>query len=172
LVDGVLIEKAMGAREACLAMYLGSLLIQFVRPRRLGIVGGADMLLRLAPQLVRMPDVCFVSHEQIRDLNAQWRPIMDFAPELAVEVLSESNTPAEMAQKRAEYFAAGTRLVWEIDAATRTVQVFTGPDAFTQLHESDTLTGGDVLPGFTLNLTEFFNDPLLTLDFRDGPASP
>ena len=65
-----------------------------------------------------------------------------------------------MARKRREYFAAGTRLVWEVNPRRRTVTVYTGPRTSTRLTETDTLTGGDVLPGFSLPLAELFADPL------------
>ena len=107
---------------------------------------------------VRMPDVGFVSAEQYR----QWRRRRPrhrrlLAPALAVEVLSKSNTRAEMAQqRRAEYFASGSRLVWEIDLC-KTVAVYTSPTKRTVLTEGDALDGGDVVPGFTLSLAELFD---------------
>src|SRR5438552_6952402 len=64
LVDGTLVEKAMGFRESLVAATLIRILGAFVTPRRLGVVAGADATLRLAPGLVRMPDVAFVSRER------------------------------------------------------------------------------------------------------------
>ena len=78
------------------------------------------------------------------------------APDLAVEVLSESNTPAEMARKRQEYFTAGVRLVWFVDPDARTEEVYTAPDQSTVVNEEGTLDGGAVLPGFTLPLRDLF----------------
>ena len=80
----------------------------------------------------------------------------DFAPDLAVEVLSESNTPREMEQKLRDYFAAGTSLVWYLDPRDRTVRVFTAVDRMTPLDESGILDGGDVLPGFRLAVRDWF----------------
>jgi Uma2 family endonuclease len=73
-------------------------------------------------------------------------------------VLSAGNTPGEMARKRQEYFAAGVHLVWQVDPNARTVEVFTAPDQSTVLHETQTLTGGTLLPGFTLPLQELFGE--------------
>ena len=78
------------------------------------------------------------------------------APDLAVEILSESNTPAEMERKLREYFAAGTRLVWYADPVARSVTVYTSPEGSTVLREDDTLHGNDVLPGFRLPIREWF----------------
>jgi Uma2 family endonuclease len=156
LVDGVLVEKAMGFRESFLARVLITILWSFVEPRRLGLVTGADGLMRLAPGLIRIPDIAFVSWERLPGQRVPAEPIPDLAPDLAVEVLSVGNTPAEMARKRQEYFAAGVRLAWLVDPVTRTVEVYTTDDRATTLHEADTLEGGTVLPGFTLQLQELF----------------
>jgi Uma2 family endonuclease len=83
-------------------------------------------------------------------------PIPGLAPDLVVEVLSESNTEGEMARKRREYFTAGVRIVWLIDPEGRTVEVFVSEDQSTVLDEGQTLDGGNVLPGFTLLLGELF----------------
>src|SRR5262249_41032220 len=77
-------------------------------------------------------------------------------PDLAVEVLSESNTRAEMARKREEYFRAGVQLVWEVDPDVRTVTIYSAPNSFAGLDESQTLDGGTVLPGFTLPIRRWF----------------
>jgi len=156
LVDGVLVEKAMGYREAMLAIEIGRLLGNFVKPRRLGLVAGADGMMRLTRGLVRIPDVSFVAWDRLPGGKVPREPIPDLYPTLAVEVVSESNKPRELARKRREYFAAGTRLLWQIDPATRTAEVFTGPDQSVKLDETGTVDGGDVLPRFKLSLRELF----------------
>lgn len=161
LLDGVLVEKPMGARESFLAMTLGMHLLQFVRAHRLGIVGGADCLMRIVDGRNRLPDVNYTSWGRLPTDDAHLQPIADFSPDLAVEVLSESNTPGEIAQKLREYFQSGSRLVWVVEPDDRTVAVYTAPDTFTTLTAADTLDGGAVLPGFTLPLTDLFNEPQL-----------
>jgi Uma2 family endonuclease len=156
LVDGVLVEKGMGFLESYLAGALIEILRGFVKPRHLGLVTAPDGMVRLAPGLVRIPDVAFVSWARLPGRRVPREPIPDLSPDLAVEVLSESNTADEMARKRREYFAAGVRLVWQVAPLTRTVEVYTAPEQVTVLHEEDTLEGGAVLPGFALPLREFF----------------
>jgi Uma2 family endonuclease len=156
LIDGVLVEKVMGFKEAALAMDLGRWLGNFVAAGDLGIVAGADGTLRLMPRLVRIPDVCFVSWDKLPTKEYSAEPIPDLVPDLAVEVLSEGNTPGEMSRKLKDYFFVGVRLVWFVDPEARTVQVFTAPDRSTVLAESEVLDGGDVLPGFALTLEELF----------------
>lgn len=156
LVAGVLLEKVMGWNESSLAGFLLGLLNAFVIPRNLGIVTGADGTVELMPDLVRIPDVAFTSWDRLPGRRRPTSPVPRLAPNLAVEVLSSSNTPGEMAMKRQDYFAAGAELVWEIDPAARTVLVFTSPTQSTTLTQADTLDGGAVLPGFTLPVQELF----------------
>jgi Uma2 family endonuclease len=122
-------------------------------------VAGEAGMLRLAPGLIRIPDVSFVSRAQLVGRRIKRSAAPDLAPDLAIEVLSEGNTDLEMARKLDDYFGAGTRLVWYFDPVQKTVSVYTSPQAVTVLGESDTLDGGEVLQGFTLSLTEFFEEP-------------
>jgi Uma2 family endonuclease len=82
--------------------------------------------------------------------------IPDLAPNLAIEVLSEGNTPEEMQRKLKEYFFNGVELVWLVDLRRRTVEVYTAPDQCATLSEKDTLDGGKVLPGFALPVRQVF----------------
>jgi Uma2 family endonuclease len=158
LVDGTLVEKPMGMPESLLAAAIIESLRAFVRPRRLGLVAGEGGMMRLSSGLVRVPDVSFVSWDRLPGRRFPRQPIPNLAPNLAVEVLSESNTPAEMKRKRREYFKAGVMLIWIVDPKTRTVAVYTSVRKPTILKESQTLDGGDVLPGFALPLRELFGE--------------
>jgi Uma2 family endonuclease len=158
LVEGVLLEKTMGMRESRLAMYLGGLLDAFVLPRNLGIVAGADGTMQIVANLVRIPDVAFIAWDRFPNRKLPDEPIPLVAPNLAVEVLSASNTPAEMSIKRREYFEAGVLIVWEIDPRKRTVSVYTSATQSVTLSGDDTLDGGTVLPGFKLPLAHLFAD--------------
>lgn len=153
LVDGVLVEKPMGYEESRAGLVIGSILEVFLQDHDLGTAAGADGMMRLAPNLVRIPDVSFVLWEHLRERPG---PIAPTAPDLAVEVLSESNPRAEMQRKLEEYFSAGTQLVWYVDVRARTVTVYTAPDQFTVLDESRTLDGGNVLPGLVIPLRKLF----------------
>ena len=83
-------------------------------------------------------------------------PIPDLVPDLAVEVLSESNTCAEMSKKRGEYFSAGVRLVWLVEPDDRTVTIFTGAGQPRVFRDGEVLDGRNVLPEFALNLSNLF----------------
>jgi len=157
LVDGTLVEKAMGFEESRLAVRLGTLVNSYVDQNDLGICVGADGMMRIAPGLVRMPDLSFIAWDRLPGRESPQDPIPDLAPDLAVEVLSTGNTKAEMARKVREYFEAGVRLVWLIDPKKRTARVFSAPDRSVLVRANQALDGGDVLPGFVLVLTDLLD---------------
>jgi len=158
LIDQTLVEKAMGYEASVVAAMILRLLGNFVTPRRLGLVSGADGMFQLLDSTVRAPDVAFVSRERLPEGRIPAEAFPALAPDLAVEVLSPGNTKAEMSRKRIEYFHSGTRLVWMVDCANRSVAVYTSPSAVRVLNEEDAIDGGDVLPGFTHAVSEFFTD--------------
>jgi Uma2 family endonuclease len=157
LVDGVLVEKVMGYWESVLAIELAGLLRDFVKTRKFGTLAGEAGMLRLSPGLVRIPDLSFITRARIAQHRRALAPIPPLAPDLAIEVLSEGNTAREMARKVGEYFASGCRLVWLVDSRTRTVAVYTSVAKPIVVTEKQTLTGGDVLPGFRLPLRKLFS---------------
>lgn len=166
LVDGVLVEKTMGAIESILAMAIGGYLRAFVRKLKLGIVLGPDGPLRILFDQVRIPDVSFVSRKKFPGGKLPKDPIFNVAPDLAVEVLSPGNSKKEMDRKLNDYFTAGVELVWYIDPVTRTATVYTSLEQCETLDESQALTGGKVLPGFELPLKDLFAEVELESDLE------
>jgi Uma2 family endonuclease len=160
LVDGTLVEKTMGWYESVLAMWLGRVLGNYVEERQLGVVLGPDGPVRFRRSLIRMPDVAFVSRQQLPRKKERLPRWLDLAPELAVEVISQGNTRQEMERKLDEYFSAGVRLVWYVYPQRREVHVYTARDRSVVLTEKDLLDGGDVLPGFSVALSGLFAERL------------
>ncbi len=105
---------------------------------------------------MRLPDASFFSWDQFPNRLLPRGQILDHTPDVAVEVLSPTNTVREMDRKRGEYFAGGARVVWQVYPETRRVRVYTSVDQFDEIGEEDTLTGGAVLPGFTLSVRRWF----------------
>jgi Uma2 family endonuclease len=120
-----------------------------------GVLDGAGFL-RLRVGRVRAPDVSFIRWAQMPNREFPQEPIASLIPDIAVEILSESNTEKEMDQKLREYFEAGTRLVWYVDPQAQTVRVYSSPRRSRLLTENDTLEGGKVLPGFSLSIKKWF----------------
>ena len=156
LVDGILVEKAMGSYESMLAAEIIYLLQKFVKPRKLGIVLGESGMLRLAPGLIRIPDVAYLSKAKFPGGRFPRDSAWSLAPDLAIEVLSQGNTKKEMTEKLRDYFTAGTKLVWYVYPKQRRVEVFTSPTAKRIVKHDQILGGGDVLPGLEINLRELF----------------
>lgn len=165
LVDGVLVEKAIGFKEGVLAVVIASLLREFVIPKNLGLVVGADGMMQIFPELVRIPDVAYVSWGRVPGQRVPSEPAPIMAPDLAVEVLSVSNTRGEMARKLDEYLDARVSLIWMVDPETRRVTVYAGNTQGIMVPESAILDGGEVLPGFSLPVSKIFAE----LDRRPTP---
>lgn len=156
LVDRVLVAKTTGLWESVVACNLVHLILGFVRVHDLAIVTGVDGAMRLAPGLIRIPDAAFTSWERLLRRRIPKEPIPTLSPDLAVEVLSRDNTRKEMQRKCHDYFEAGVQLVWYVDPVQRTVRVFTSAERSTLLRNSQVLTGGNVLPGFAVPVSELF----------------
>ena len=152
LVKGVLIEQMVASEEH---EHTGSLvnwhLSAHVFPNGLGRVYTSNrgyVTGPSSPATSRMPDVSFVSNARLSQSDLAGM-LYDGAPDLAVEILSDSNTPAEIAQKVAEYLSAGGKAVWVIDIDGRTLAVHTAQAPPLVLTDADTVDGEDYLPGFT-----------------------
>jgi Uma2 family endonuclease len=156
LIDGTLVEKALGAPESYVSWLLGHLLGHYLDRNNLGICLNPDGLLRNSPGLVRMPDLSFISWDKLPGRKVPLDPIWDLYPDLAIEIISKRNTPAEIQRKLSEYFKAGVRLAWVIDPRKRTARVHTSARRSTLVREHQSLDGGDVLPGFSVRLADVF----------------
>ncbi|MGH2560348.1 MAG: Uma2 family endonuclease [Thermomicrobiales bacterium] len=130
----------------------------FVKRGKLGVVFGADggFFLTRNPDTVRSPDAAFVRKEHIPP-GHNLRSFIPIAPDLAVEVLSASNTHREIERKIALYLAAGTTLVWVAQPLRQTVEVVRPGADRRLLRSGDVLDGEDVVPGFRLPLADIFD---------------
>lgn len=129
----------------------------FVRTQNLGVVmaGEAGVFTTRNPDTVRAPDVLFLSHE--RDaLRTRREGFLDVAPDFVVEILSPSDRPDAVRRKLDEYFAAGVRMAWVIDPATRTVHVHRPGGDVTSFAAGEIVAGEDVLPGFEVPVDAVF----------------
>jgi Uma2 family endonuclease len=156
LVDGILVEKTVGAIESYLNLLLSQYLTQYVRENNLGITLGPDGMLRFTKRKIYLPDISFISWSQNPIPELKKQAVADLHPDLAVEVLSPSNTALEMQNKRKDYFAWGVQLVWELDPGAKLMRVYTSPEEFTVVDINGTLDGGLVLPGFILPMATLF----------------
>jgi Uma2 family endonuclease len=157
LIDGILVEKTMASIESALAAAMIHFLYLYPYTRKLGMVLAPDGLLKILPGQIRAPDVAFIRWERFAGRKPPKAAIYCVVPDLAIEILSEGNTEAEMDRKLRDYFRAGVRLVWYIEPTTRTALAYTGVDQWSEVGVDDSLAGGEVLPGFTLPLKQLFD---------------
>jgi Uma2 family endonuclease len=148
-------EPRPGARHGVITSRIHNLL--FDSGERSGhglVVTQCGFLLAEDPATVREPDVAFITPEH--HTNTVPDGFWPFAPDLAVEVISPSNTVSYISQKVVEYLEAGCRLVWVVDPPSRTVWVHRSLNDGRILRENDELTGEPVIPGLRASVAALF----------------
>lgn len=151
----VVSEPPAGFEHGGLAAHIAHRLREFVAREDLGMVVGAEtgFVLFEEPPTVRAPDAAFVSRERLPEDRVVFASL---APDLAVELVSPSSTMPQIHDKVCDFLDAGTRIVWIIEPRRRTVMVYRSRDDIRLLTEEDRLDGGDVLPGFRVEVGELF----------------
>jgi Uma2 family endonuclease len=157
LVRGEVVPMSFpGGEHGVIAVRVAARLLSFVEANALGFVTAeTGFILERDPDTVRGPDVAFVSYERLGG-QAPPKKFWPFAPDLAVEVISPSQRPKGVREKVRSWFAAGTRQVWLLYPATRTIYVLSSPTDVQILGPDATLLGGDLLPGFSCPVAAFF----------------
>lgn len=135
---------------------VGSLIKQFLKSNRVGRVSlSSGIITERDPDSLRGPDVSFISKERM-PLDKRMNEYPKMTPDLCVEVLSPSNTRFELNAMMTEYFATGAKMVWVVDPDERSVAVYEQPDEGRVFKGRSSLSGGQVLPGFTCSVAEIF----------------
>jgi Uma2 family endonuclease len=131
----------------------GRRLGNFVEEQDRGTVTSNDtgFITERGPDSVRGPDIAYWSKERLPVVPLGY---IEIAPDLAIEVLSPSNTVKQILAKLREYFARGVRLVWVIAPEDRTLTIYRTPEEGRLLHESATVTGEEVLPEFSCRVSD------------------
>jgi Uma2 family endonuclease len=133
-----------------ITMRLGSAVERFVRRHKLGETYAAETgyLLERDPDTVRAPDVSFVRAELAKKHNEdEWYP---HSPDLAVEVISPSDTPQQVTDKIELWLRHGARSVWVIDPVARTLTIHRADGTEELIREDEPLRDQAVLPGFSI----------------------
>jgi Uma2 family endonuclease len=171
LVGGQLVERSMGMESSWVATRLVARLERFCEEHGLGWVFQANngyQCFAHEPGLVRRPDVSFVRYGRFPGgvLPKGWAKIV---PDLVVEVVSPNDSAYALEDKLEDYEKVRVPLVWVIYPNSRTVWVRRGDGSIGRLHESDDLSGEDIVPGFRCLVQELFppREPLM-----EGQAIP
>jgi len=129
-----------------------SLLFNFVRPRSLGLVV-SDVGFQLSADTLRAPDIAFIKADRVPVLDLERR--FECAPDLAIEIISPSESATDLAHKVRQYIHAGA-VVWVLYPKDRTIHVFDSPKNARILEEDDILEAPSLLPGFSVRVSELF----------------
>lgn len=160
LVNNQLIDMGnSGALHGHICSTLMILLGSYIRSQKLGLLFDSSTGFKMQNGNTRSPDLAFFAKNRLQGLTTLPTGFLEGAPDLAVEVLSPGNTVEEIDGKITEYFANGTRLMWVINPQQRYILVYRSPQEPDRLLKTaDHLTGEDVIPGFSLPITELFQE--------------
>jgi len=156
LIEGEVLVTPAGYSHGDLIANLISRLRPIVIKTSLGRIFPPDVGFWMKRGNLRVPDVSFVTTERLADMIREGEGFLHGAPDLAIEVLSPSNTVPAMKKKVAEYFENGCRLVWLVNPQDESVTVLR-PDG-SETVTTNTLTAEDLIPGFSLEVAELFKD--------------
>lgn len=156
LIDGTLVEKAAGIKEAALALFLGRRLLDWAEENDAGIAIGPDGPSRLRLGMVRYRDISFIPWDRMPVGELPDDSVSKIIPVFAVEILSPTNTPREIELKLDNYFQAAVRMAWVIDPDSRTALIYTARNRRREVASDGELSGGRILPGLRVSMPELF----------------
>ncbi len=158
IVNGELVDMGnSGALHGYVCSLLLAALASYVLPKKLGVILDSSTAFKMENGNRRSPDISFFAKERLQGMTELPIGFLDGAPDLAVEVLSPSNTVEEIHDKLVEYFENGTRLVWIIHPSEHYVLVYRSAQEPDRLLKSvDSLEGEEVIPGFALSVADLF----------------
>ena len=156
LVDGELVDMDGAPRHGRMTGHIYTLIFNHVSSRNLPLDVGVSTGFQIDPYTLRVPDVQVTGWERMAAYDEDAGGWPRFAPDVAIEVVSPSNTRAEMERKTTEYFANGAQAVWIADPTPRTVSI-RRPDQTEQVFTHDDMLYGDPeIPGFTCPVADVF----------------
>jgi Uma2 family endonuclease len=156
LYDGQIVEKDMaGMKSSAVSMEIARLIGNFAAATkpRIGWLTDAQGSYTINEANHFMPDIGFILKARMSELIESASPV---APDLAVEVLSPTDRLRRLQRKAELYMVNGSRLVWLVIPKTKQVMVYAVGDELLVLNAEDTIDGGDVLPGFSCRVADFF----------------
>jgi Uma2 family endonuclease len=157
LVDGRVVPtmptgRVHGRSEARLAARL----LTYVENHDKGevLTGEIGIYIRRNPDTVRAADIAFISHGRLARCKAEG--YLDVAPEIVVEVLSPDDRMSRVREKLRDYFSAGVQVAWVVDPTLRRVLVHRSLTGLTVLDDRQILIEEELLPGFSVPVSELF----------------
>jgi Uma2 family endonuclease len=130
----------------------------YAQDHKLGAVWDSSTGFWMRNRNCRAPDVSFISKARLRGFRRRASQFFPEAPDLAVEILARSNTPAEIRQRLDDFFDSGTQLAWIIHPEEQFVEVCTSPIQRRTLGPGAFLDGQQLLPGFRFPIADLFKE--------------
>lgn len=157
LVHGEIVETMPpNGRHGVIAAQLVALLLQWARQGKHGVIGvESGFVLGNLPDVIRAPDVYFVSAQRVPETGVP-DTFWQIPPDLAVEVVSPSESAADVQEKVRDYLQAGTPLMWVVYPRSKQVVVHTADGVARTLAGDDQLVSPDILPGFSCTVHQIF----------------
>ncbi len=159
LIDGRIVKMSpKGWKHGDLELEIAWHLKNFVKSNKLGkvFVGEVGIYISRNPDRIRAADVVFISNEQLAKISS--KSYLDVAPELVIEIISPSDRWFEIQQKIRDYFSIAVCYVWIVDSVNRIILVYSSDSEIQRFCEGDTVIGEGDLKGFTLEITELFEE--------------
>lgn len=153
LVDGALQEVPTSAKHDQIGIWLGRLIGPYADDH--GVLTASQAGFRISNRNVRCPNFGFTRYDRFPNGEVP-DGFVEFAPDLAVEIISPSEEPADMARKVEEYFASGAQQVWHMFPEMRTVKVFRSPSEARVYQPDEELDLDELLPGFRSRVADLF----------------
>lgn len=162
IVNGELVIMAnSGMEHGNIGAFLGGAIELHVRSHKLGVTCDSSTAFKMKSGNKRSPDISFVAKERLQGRKRLPKGFFEGAPDLAVEIISPSNTFEEIHNKLVEYFDSGCRLAWVIHPDEQSALIYRQPQPDRLLKISDNLEGEEIIPGFTMPMVDLFAE----LDF-------
>lgn len=133
-------------------------LANFNQRHRLGAIFDSSTGFWMENLNCRAPDISFVCKERLKGLKRREAKFFQGAPDLAVEVLSPSNTRREVDERLSDYFSSGAQLAWVIDPERELVEICHAPTQRRLLGSGGMLDGEQLLPGFQYPIADLFKE--------------
>lgn len=157
LVRGEIVPMSpIGHPHAYIEFNLARIVGNFVFDNQLGRLMGGEVGIytQRQPDTVRAADALFISNARMAQVQSE--SYLDVAPELVVEIMSPNDGWSDVNTKLAEYFNIGVELAWVVEPRHKRVHVYRSLTEVETLAETDTLTGGEVLPGLAFTVGKLF----------------
>lgn len=160
LINGEFTMVPAGFEHEVVIAKLIAVLAKFVYENKLGFICGSNLGCWMKSENLRCPDVSFISKDRLKKSVRLPKGFFKGSPDLAVEVLSPSDTIEGVHGKIVEYFGNDTRLVWVVNPEEQTVTVYRSLYPHKLLTNKDALDGDSILDGFSVPVSALFENPM------------